>query len=179
MKYVIGIGTGRCGTKSLAALLNAQEDAFVTHERARETATHRPDLDELGRALAHVQGRSLVGDVAMWWLQSVPLFLRSWERLFMNEHGENLWEMEAGGDADFFPPMNGETIAESAARYWDHYYQSVERLQVAYPERVAVFNMSALNRRKGRKRIVEHAGVEPTDLSKVHENAGPPKKEYA
>ena len=193
MKHVIGIGTGRCGTKSLAHLLNEQEDAFVTHERARQAATHRPNITQLRRALAEVEGHALVGDVAMWWLQSVPLFLslwgnarvvcmkrskdatvNSWERLF-NEHGDNLWEVN-GGDADFFPPMEGDSIRESAARYWDHYYEHVEVLREKYPTRVAVFAVDDLNSLQGRRRIIEHAGIEPTNLSRVHENAGTPKQ---
>ena len=68
---VIGIGSGRCGTHSLARLLNEQHDASVTHEM-------RPLLpwavldggDAIKARVRRIRGRqaALVGDVASFYL---------------------------------------------------------------------------------------------------------------
>ena len=94
MPLVIGLGTGRCGTVSLAHLLNAQTNAKVTHEaepllpwrkdqaRPDEVKTMRrmwqvADSREAyalkrDRFNERLESFSLVGDVANFWLPYMP-----------------------------------------------------------------------------------------------------------
>lgn len=84
-QYVLGIGTGRCGTKSLAQLLNAQPDAAVTHEdwpllpwsaeRGEETI-----LTRLSR-YRRTRPAKLVGDVASFYLPYLEAALRRMPQL--------------------------------------------------------------------------------------------------
>lgn len=76
---IIGLGTGRCGTMSLARLLNAQPGAAVTHEtspalpwepRAEHLASIRVRVAQLLARPAR-----LVGDVALYYLGYVPAIL--------------------------------------------------------------------------------------------------------
>jgi hypothetical protein len=71
---VLGIGTGRCGTHTLAELLNRQPDAFVTHEQrpllpwhpARGGPGIRARLERFRRDRPQRPG--LIGDVALFYL---------------------------------------------------------------------------------------------------------------
>ncbi len=80
-QLVIGMGTGRCGTVSLATLLDAQPAAWVLHEGVLDGA-HRmlpwqPDPDALDRWLGTLRARSdghaLFGDVGPYFLPYVEL----------------------------------------------------------------------------------------------------------
>jgi len=92
-QLVIGIGTGRCGTVSLAQLLNAQPDARVTHEsepwlpwrKEHASASERAFMkrtwgifdpvdvyaQKVQRFAERLDEYSLVGDVAFFWLPYV------------------------------------------------------------------------------------------------------------
>lgn len=94
-RLVIGLGTGRCGTLGLAALLNGQNDALVTHEggsRCGNTAlpgTRQlsemlrghlpwlPDADRLESRMAAFENTDagLIGDVAFYYLPYVELIV--------------------------------------------------------------------------------------------------------
>jgi len=78
-KYIIGFGTGRCGTKTLASLLNGCKNVNVSHEfrergdrdyrlswkfNAKEARTRVENLKKL-------EG-NLVGDVAHYYLNYIP-----------------------------------------------------------------------------------------------------------
>src|SRR5882672_2759331 len=94
---VIGLGTGRSGTASLAKLLNAQHDALCFHEMnpssVRFTGTPRPILDggdpsmvtvDLSRrvsaeaydSLRRMKRVKLIGDIALYYLTYVEAIAR-------------------------------------------------------------------------------------------------------
>lgn len=75
--FILGGGTGRCGTKSLAKLLNGCQKVSATHE-------HKPRLPYVSsrkqqiirhvqrwRAEAKKKGLTHVGDIAFYWLYGV------------------------------------------------------------------------------------------------------------
>jgi len=73
-KLIIGLGTGRNGSTSLAALLDQSEDAYITHELPpilywsptdAQLAFHLRRFRVLADFYAHV------GDVSHWWLTCV------------------------------------------------------------------------------------------------------------
>mmetsp|Transcript_32551 Transcript_32551/g.45161 ORF Transcript_32551/g.45161 Transcript_32551/m.45161 type:complete len:229 (-) Transcript_32551:492-1178(-) len=95
-RVVIGVGTGRCGTKSFQKLLNKQPGTSITHETGAEwcypdctgcsdlywnDAGHEPSHEErralAGKRLQELQRRKaeLVGDIAAWNLPYVEHFL--------------------------------------------------------------------------------------------------------
>lgn len=78
---VVGVGTGRCGTTSLAALLDRL--GWVTHERFGPRVRWGSLPGEWARRLwtesrldAHASGARVVGDVALYWLPALEWFLR-------------------------------------------------------------------------------------------------------
>ena len=81
--YIFGIGTGRCGTQSLARFLSMQDDVMVFHELVdpysvnsygNHTLPWLPDIDKLKLKLKYLDelNYSVVGDVAFYYLNYIP-----------------------------------------------------------------------------------------------------------
>lgn len=89
-KLIIGCGSGRCGTQSLAKLLNLQKGADVTHEKFHVGARFSEDDDftyqlayelkpgKLEHTLKRFSEREapIVGDVAFYWVNYVGALLK-------------------------------------------------------------------------------------------------------
>jgi hypothetical protein len=70
---VIGLGTGRCGTQSLATFLGQQPYAGVTHESLRlPWIADAKRFDSAFRLLLARPGK-VIGDVASYWLPYAPM----------------------------------------------------------------------------------------------------------
>jgi len=76
---IVGYGTGRCGTMSLAKFLNNQEGWHVTHEKVclgwyqafTDTETAINDFTE--------RPYSIIGDVGFYWINYLDLILRKFQ----------------------------------------------------------------------------------------------------
>ena len=84
VSFVLGIGTGRCGTTSLTRLLKAQPGVHATHE-ARPLLPWNPRkskenvVDRVCRLVAAAPPRArIVADVALYYLPYVATILRHW-----------------------------------------------------------------------------------------------------
>jgi|GEM_PF-480298 len=191
-RVVIGLGTGRCGTTSLAQLLSRQQDAYVTHERI-------PILPWLAQP-GVVEGRierllaepfSLCGDVGFYYLPyaqalldrfptvrmiclqrerraTVSSYLRSTEgRNHWVEHDGSIWKPDPIWDG-CYPSYNEPSKADAIGRYWDEYYYEAERLQAKYPDSFRVWPTQALNRKGGVDEILEFVGIPANRRTYVH-----------
>lgn len=76
-RFVLGVGTGRCGTDSLASLLDIQTGASVTHERFGPQVPWGTGGYDWLRHLTQERppGRALYGDVALYWLPQIERLL--------------------------------------------------------------------------------------------------------
>jgi len=91
-KIIFGIGTGRCGTMSLAQLLNEQDDSFITHEgksderskyhnkKFRNKCSVLPwtfNEEKFNKMWKAISSREydVSGDVSFYWLQYVERIL--------------------------------------------------------------------------------------------------------
>jgi len=71
-RLIIGCGSGRCGTSSLAALLNTQLDSCITHENCLPLPWYSVDRPYImSREIIKQYPHRVVGDVAFWWLRYV------------------------------------------------------------------------------------------------------------
>lgn len=79
-RIVLGMGTGRCGTRSLAALLDQQAGSRVTHEQWPLLPWATSDTDALIRErlgrMRQQRTEPLIGDVASFYLPYVAAALR-------------------------------------------------------------------------------------------------------
>lgn len=76
-RLVLGIGTGRCGTQSLSALLDDQPGATVTHERFKAQVPWGAAGYEWMQRLINESpsGAALYGDVSLYWLPQIEQLL--------------------------------------------------------------------------------------------------------
>jgi hypothetical protein len=90
-KVIFGLGSGRCGTASLAYLLNDQKDAFIGHEMPPVLPWDTSDLTGLQFRWDQMQHQShlysMVGDVGIYYLPYIPILIESHESIpFMREN---------------------------------------------------------------------------------------------
>jgi hypothetical protein len=200
-RIIIGLGTGRCGTRSLSRLLSAQPEVYVSHELP-PGLPWTVDQEAFHRQLALIvkRDRPVVGDIAFYWLPYATLVLstcsdsgilclrrdreetiRSFMRWCANnhrwlKHDGRRWKLD-GWDR-CYPKYDIEDRVNACGRYWDEYYSAVEGLQAAFPDRVQLRDMNeALNTKEGVSSVLSFAGV-PADQQVlrigVHEHRGKP-----
>lgn len=191
---ILGLGTGRCGTKSIAKLFNLQENCAGYHERLMVPF-------DCNRAWGiHFVERMLGGDgtgtwpyrfeAASWYLhyaafvmeraadakivvmerapdEVVNSFMRS-----TSEPPRNHWQPHdmATNDKYFncFPTYDPGLKKEVAIRkYVDAYALGVNYLSETYGPRVRRFSVKDLNDVEACESLLRWAGVNPTNLSQV------------
>lgn len=196
-RMIIGIGTGRCGTQSLAALLSAQDGCEITHERygprVRWGASWRTYPLALWQTC--MQGDApIAGDVALYWLPQVRRFARQAEsadvglRIVCMERPRAevvaSFERKIGPKVDHwtydspahawnwcFPLEDGATRAERIGAYWDRYHAAVRGLRSdGVP--VRIMPTQDLNDPEAVRGLLEWCGVEaPLVRPGIHKNA--------
>ena len=158
-QIVIGFGTGRCGTNSLAAFLNQQPGYHVTHEQAG-LAWYPAITDTetcMGRFFASRTG-TVIGDVGFYWINYLPLILRTYQgakainiRRPLDEVVESFWTYKDHGGWDAFsnwygypfdaPTQTKDDIASTIRRYR---FLEIE-VQKLYPGSIYVMPTKDLN----------------------------------
>lgn len=180
-RYIVGLGTGRCGTSSLSALLGLQHGVLCEHER-------RPILSWNGervpnRHLAPHHGVT-VADVGFYYLPHVPYLAnlygnairfvcmrRPREAVVASflKHGDPAWF--AGDDGEWqraFPNYPGRSFQEAVAAYWDHYEHVSQQYQRTIRQ-FRVFDIEALNSTGGVAAILAHLEIDrPVIKAGVH-----------
>ena len=155
-RIVLGLGTGRCGTQSLAAILNHQERARVTHERHGPGIAWQGDEDRVTafmRQYLATSGFDLVGDVAFYYLPYVEHALSlapdtkfvclkrdrkstvdsyltwSYGRNSWMQHDGTRWRMNDWYRC--YPKYPVGDKEEAIGRYWDEYYDRAAALEAS------------------------------------------------
>lgn len=176
---IIGIGTGRCGSLSLAKLLNLQPDTEVSHEHAPvlnwDFSQYQIDLKL--KALFSREA-TVVGDVSMAWLHYVPYLLHDIapevkdlkiigmvrdKRAFMSSwvkwvQGRNQFNTREGF-GKHLPNYDG-SLEHCLSQYWDYYLDMIAILRKAYPDEVFWMDTPALNDADDIARLLEFCGYE-------------------
>ena len=194
-QVVIGLGTGRCGTKSLSRLLCLQKDSAVSHEQF-PPLPWRVDAGKLKASVGTLLARewSMVGDVGWFWLPYVGKVLQRVpdakfvclkrdkascvESMLAKTGDQNQWQNHDGSKwllnpilDQSTPKYDGVTREEAAGMMWDEYYATSEKLAEKYPDNFRVFDTDAMNTDGGVRDILEFAGFEnPNVVTSIHEN---------
>jgi len=184
-RYILGLGTGRCGTASLAALLDAQDGATVTHEEA-PPIPWEPSGEEVGRAVRWLKAQDgrLVGDVAHSWIGLLPHIagrsvrcIGLWRPVedtvqsFLRHMPADYIQTDGPKGAKQFP-----TYDLPAEEGWTRYVETYQlRLKaLALNGVVSLYPIDALNSEVGQKAILGSARVpegEHVYLNNCHHNA--------
>jgi hypothetical protein len=157
MIRVIGLGTGRCGTHSLAKLLGLQDGASIEHER-------RPSVTWTSGDPCHFlkyEGFDLTGDVAFYYLPHVRSIwkefpdtkfvclrrdkqetVNSFFRCYSKEQVEQWFSTNSGYWASRFPIYKDVTTRNKVRSYWSEYYETAVGLE---NDRFRIFDTGMLN----------------------------------
>ena len=181
-RLVFGMGTGRCGTKSLAHLFGKQKATTVGHE----AWTHLRPGDTMQTVRAHlallnIQPGDVTASVGFYYLWHVEHILEvepdakficlkrdidettrsalEWSpgANLWQEHDGSQWVLQPGTD-ELFPNYPGDGPEEAHRNYWKDYYRSAEALADKYPSNVKVFPIDALNSEAGVREMLTFAG---------------------
>lgn len=181
--FLFGLGTGRCGTVSLAKLLNAQKSALVTHEarpwlpwKLNSAFVADKSVELLDKAEKF--GVDIVGDVALFNLQSVEALLAlipnakfvilqrdqedtvdSFKRKWRSKY--NRLRIKKTEWDYVFPhyDQQGAFLVDDVNRYYTEYYAKAFVLQKKYPQNVKCFSTQVLNSEVGVKSILDFCRV--------------------
>ena len=187
-RLILGLGPGKCGTMSLATLLDSQIDATVTHEEFAERMRRHFNNACLLMALKEMLAREtgIIGDVAYYWLHYVKGLLLYSSTKFIclkrarNEVIESHWTELDGSPIEkppTFPgmktvginligdtllsedsPITMQSVKEHTGKMWDSYYQRAEHFERMRPENFRIFPIEDLNSEEGVKEILNFAG---------------------
>ena len=187
-KIVIGLGSGRSGTQSLARLLNLQYKAKVWHEKEQwripwfngeRRVKHQLHVFRFLSKFYH-----FVGDIAFYYLPYVPFIQEiildvkficmrrdrdATIKSYINWVGRlNFcpWINHDGTQWNFnhwdqcYPKYNVRTMEEAVALYYDEYYHTAEEFEKKYPRQFKIFWIDDLNTKEGQKKIFEFLNIQ-------------------
>ena len=188
-KIIIGFGTGRCGTKSLAEFLNKQPGLNVTHEGVA-LGWYPALADTDVRLNAFLKREGDIGDVGFYWVHYLDLIfhrhqgakainlIRDDEEVvasFWNHLGEN--ESTVGWHGY---PFDSPNWTKDAVRFMVKRYRYIEsELYKTYPFSIYRLPMQALNSKREMGKLLDWLGVSPDNrvLEAIHFNKGQERKQ--
>lgn len=179
----IGCGTGRCGTTSLAKLINGCEDTLCKHElRPLLPWVFNEKLfqDRVKWFLTSTAG--ITGDVAYYYLPYLEklidvfphlkilclersreavidsfMWKTQWQNRWYNHDGTK-WAKNPVWDKTF-PKYNILDKAEAIGVYWDEYREEIRRIAGRFPENVETLSIEDLNTIQGQQKIFNLIGI--------------------
>lgn len=181
---VIGLGSGRCGTKSLHTLFNLQPFFMSKHEGYR--LPWEFDQERFEQALSGLQNSEfeISCDVGLYWLRYVPKVLfrfpdakfvcmvrdktetvnsyMAWtvKKNHWTDPDSQAWTDEWKPDEwdECYPkyPLEKRT---AIGTYYDDYYSLANYYSIQYKENFQVFQVDSLNNKKGQSSILDFLEV--------------------
>jgi len=151
-RLIFGLGTGRCGSMSLANLLTYQSDCLISHELGGAPWLTWEPSKSLNVFMNRIVNRreSIVGDVSFYSLPYANILMDRYDdvrfvilkrdkeetiKSYMKKtQGRNHWMLHNGSvwRLDIwdrcYPKFNVETKEEALSRYYDHYYELCQQL---------------------------------------------------
>lgn len=167
------MGSGRCGTASLANLLNKQADADVTHESCPLPWDFDSEIWEVMSNRLLSRKASIVGDVGYYWINYIERLLKKVpEAKFIclkrdrQEVIESMWNFTRGLNVhptdDWFRmyPRYDAHPKDAVGLMWDDYYKIAELWQEKYPDAFLIMDMDvALNTKDGMKQMFKFLDI--------------------
>jgi len=194
-RILIGLGTGRCGTSSLARLLSLAENCRVGHECkfGRQRLTWPPSESAMEAVLGFLEGseRPVSGDVAFYYLPCARWIHRrrpdtrficlrrdreeTIESYMEKTEGRDHWSMLSLGVDPWdskYPKFRTANKRTAIGMYWDMYYAEASRMEREGLQ-IKTFEMEALNEERGVAAIMNFAGLDPSAaIAGIRENKG-------
>ena len=192
-QIIIGLGSGRCGTQSLACLLDAQENTFVTHEKMGAFSKDNETIRALTAPFKLIN-QKFIGDVSFYHLYYVEHFIELFgdkvkfvclkrdkreccESYLIKCMPANHWWDHDGTKYvkspydKCYPKFNNtKNICEAIEAYYDFYYAEINKLLVKYPHQIKLYDTIALNNEAMAKNMLNWLGFSDPLYQKIHKN---------
>lgn len=169
---IIGLGSGRCGTASLATLLNEQVNAEVTHEGCPLPWDFDSEIWKFISNNLFSRKADVVGDVGYYWINYVERLLdvkpdtkficlkrdrqETMDSYMVKSSGLNVHPTD-----DWFRlfPRYNLSPKEAVGAMWDDYYKIAESWQKKYPDKFVLMDMDdALNDEDNQRKMLNFVG---------------------
>jgi hypothetical protein len=179
-RIIIGLGTGRCGTKTLATLYGKMGINSTHEDVCLPWNFNKGVIDTMMNRLLNRRG-DIVADVAFYYLPYVEYLIKQIDSItfvamkrnmksttssYLNHtHGRNHWCDEGDHLRDpvwdvCYPKYPLMDKVKAVNRYWREYYKEVKRLETKYPNHVKLFDFyRVLNTKHGQDQMLRFAGL--------------------
>lgn len=183
MRYIIGMGTGRCGSLSLAQFLNAQKNCTFSHEKM--DVSFWPVFNPYPRAMKILKGYGgkWKGDISPGWsawahkvLDKYPKSKVIWlyrdcqevaESFYVQKKAKKGWLAEFESDENKFrgvyPVWEYEFSREAIQRAVDRCFWLCKAIAAFYQDRVYVYNTVDLNSEIEQTKLLDWLGFPEKD----------------
>ena len=195
-RFIFGLGTGRCGTKSLTSLFNLQDNSFFCHEMIEVGNYALPwnsNYRLVGKYLTILEEGSnklFTGDVGSYILPHVDkilafkpdakfvviernkkeviesFYLKSKNYNLWMEHDGKKWDL-SGWDAMHPNMIDAENKKDAISRYYDYYKQRVSELE---PKKTFFIKTEDLNDEQKCLDMLQFCGFDNPIYVKQHRN---------
>ena len=178
-RYIIGLGSGRCGTHSLVALLNKQEGTQVSHE-LRPLLPWTKNNTKFNKHIKHYDSldTALVGEVAFFLMPYVEDIIRvcgnvrflclkrdraATIKSYLNRNKNCHWTTHDGHRGRWYwcyPKFAFCTTEEAIGLYWDMYYSFAEAWQSRLSRDIfRIYDTESLNNPNDVSDMLKFVGV--------------------
>jgi len=185
-KIIIGFGTGRCGTQSLARFLNQQEGWNVTHEKVG--FGWYPAMCDFDTCYNEFMSREedVIGDVAFYWVQYIGLILTRnknvkvinlyrddeeviesfWSyKSFIRDY-KSFWENEWFG----YPYDNDKPTKDAIANTIKRYRMLEDQVHKYFPFSIIRMKTEDLSNEESLNKLLNWLGCKEKNLNSFHTN---------
>jgi len=175
-RLIVALGSDRCGTVSMAALLRLQERTFVSHENCPVPWEFDKEAFEwmmTNKLLSNNRpyGTEVIGDVGYYWINYIGHLLElkpdakficlkrdrqeTMDSYMIKSSGLNVHPTD-----DWYRmfPRYDLPKKEAVGAMWDDYYKIAESWQDKYPDKFIIMGMDeALNDEREQKKLLQFA----------------------
>jgi len=187
-RLLLGLGTGRSGSTTLAKLWREQEDCYCSHEHPPRLAW-KADSTRLtfhaNRFNLLLDDYKYVGDVSHWWLPYIDILMERYDNVRVvvlkrdrkatvdsflkikggnNKGAINHWVDHDGSFwgnntwDECYPSYDKSTMKEAIEQYWDDYYDTVDSLTQRYPLSIKLFSTEKLSDPDTQEKLLSFCG---------------------
>lgn len=180
IKHIFGLGSGRCGTTTLSALLNKQKNINVTHEIIR--LPWIIDINRFNKCMNTIINKNISGDVSFYYLNYVDMIVNKFDNIkficlkrdrqktinsfIKKTKGRDHWNPNPTSDYywyECFPKYNKPKL-KSIQLYIDDYYKKCYSLQNKYPKIFKIFKTEILNSKHGQFELFNFLNILKKDM---------------
>lgn len=198
-KIIVGLGTGRCGTTTLANLLDMQENTSCLHEPLKYIPTHKFSEAASKKIVANYMQRKapISGTIALNYLsylnsifdtfndvhvlvmkrekkEVIESYLKKVKHKNSNanhwmKHNGKKWKRHRWDQC--FPTFKVNNIQEAIGMYWDYYYEQIEKKSKEIGFNYQLIPIEFLNNKSEMIKVFKNIGYKRPKYNQIKLNS--------